>query len=83
MTRLYCRCRRGERLVALVSWGPTTFVGAVRQDGLVAPRAFDRPMNGEKFRAWVEQFVVPELKPGDSSSSIMSSHRVAGVRTAI
>ena len=68
MTRLYGRRPRGERLVAPVPWGhwkTTTFIGALRQDGLVAPCAFDGPMNGEKFRAWVEQFLVPELKPGD------------------
>jgi hypothetical protein len=68
MTRLYGRCPRGERLVAPVPWGhwkTTTFLGALRQDGLVAPCAFDGPINGEKFRAWVEQFLVPELREGD------------------
>jgi transposase len=87
MTRLYGRCLRGERLVAPVPWGhwkTTTFVGALRQDGLVAPCAFDGPMNGEKFRAWVEQFLVPELKPGDIVIlDNLSSHKVEGVRTAI
>ena len=87
MTRLYGRCLRGERLVAPVPWGhwkTTTFVGALRQDGLVAPCAFDGPMNGEKFRAWVEQFLVPELKPGDIVIlDNLSSYKVEGVRTAI
>jgi transposase len=87
MTRLYGRCLRGERLVAPVPWGhwkTTTFIGALRQDGLVAPCAFDGPMNGEKFRAWVEQFLVPELKPGDIVIlDNLSSHKVEGVRTAI
>jgi hypothetical protein len=36
-----------------------------RADGLVAPCPFDGPTNGEKFRAWVEPFLVFELKPGD------------------
>jgi transposase len=87
MTRLYGRCPRGERLVSPVPWGhwkTTTFIGALRQNGLVAPCAFDRPINGEKFRAWVEQFLVPELKPGDIVVlDNLSSHKVAGVRTAI
>ena len=40
-------------------------------------------MNGEKFRAWVEQFLVPELKPGDIVIlDNLSSHKVEGVRTA-
>lgn len=87
MTRLYGRCPRGERLVAPVPWGhwkTTTFVGALRQGGLVAPCAFDGPINGEKFRAWIEQFLVPELKPGDIVIlDNLSSHKVEGVRTAI
>ena len=87
MTRLYGRCPRGERLVAPVPWGhwkTTTFIGALRQDGLVAPCAFDGPINGEKFRAWVEQFLVPELKPGDIVIlDNLPSHKVEGVRAAI
>jgi transposase len=87
MTRLYGRCPRGERLVAPVPWGhwnTTTFVGALRHDGLVAPCAFDGPMNGKKFRAWVEQFLVPELRKGDIVIlDNLSSHKVEGVRTAI
>jgi transposase len=87
MTRLYGRCPRGERLVAPVPWGhwkTTTFVGALRQGGLVAPCAFDGPVNGGKFRAWVEQFLVPELKSGDIVvMDNLSSHKVEGVRTAI
>ena len=87
MTRLYGRCPRGGRLVSPVPWGhwkTTTVIGALRQNGLVAPCAFDGPINGEKFRAWVEQFLVPELKPGDIVVlDNLSSHKVAGVRTAI
>ena len=87
MTRLYGRCPRGERLVAPVPWGhwkTTTFIGALRQDGLGAPCAFDGPINGEKFRAWVEQFLVPELKPGDIVIlDNLPSHKVEGVRAAI
>jgi transposase len=87
MTRLYGRCPRGERLVAPVPWGhwkTTTFLGALRQDGLVAPCAFDGPINGETFRAWIEQFLAPELKPGDIVIlDNLPSHKVEGVRTAI
>jgi transposase len=87
MTRLYGRCPRGERLVSPVPWGhrkATTFVGALRQDGLVAPCAFDGPMNGERFRAWVERCLVPELRADDIVVlDNLSSHNVAGVRAAI
>ena len=87
MTRLYGRCARGQRLVCAVPhghWKTTTFVGALRHDGLTAPCVFDGPMNGETFRAWVEQFLVPTLKPGDIVvMDNLASHKVVGVRQAI
>jgi transposase len=65
-------------------WKTTTFVGALRQDGLVAPCAFDGSINGEKFRAWIEQFLVPELRAGDLVIlDNLPSHKVKGVRAPI
>ena len=44
----------------------------------------DGPMDGESFRANVQQFVVPILKPGDIVvTDNLASHKVAGVREAI
>ena len=60
MTRRYGRARRGCRLVAAVPhghWKTTTFVGALRCDGLTAPLVIDGALNGELFLA-----VVVELK---------------------
>jgi transposase len=87
MTRLYGRCARGKRLVCTVPhghWKTTTFVGALRQDGMTAPCVFDGPMNGETFLAWVEQFLVPTLRRSDIVvMDNLSSHKVKGVREAI
>ena len=87
MTRLYGRCPRGERLVSYVPfghWKTTTFVGALRHDQITAPCVFDGPMNGETFRAWVEQFLAPTLREGDIVvMDNLSSHKVAGVKAAI
>ena len=87
MTRLYGRCARGKRLVCAVPhghWKTTTFIGALRHDGLAAPCVFDGPINGELFLAWVEQFLVPTLRPGDTVvMDNLSSHKVKGVREAI
>jgi hypothetical protein len=33
--------------------------------GIVAPTIIDGAMDGKMFRAYVEQVLVPELKPGD------------------
>ena len=34
-------------------------------DGIEAPCVFDGPINDERFRAYVEQFLVRTLRPGD------------------
>jgi transposase len=45
---------------------------------------FDGPINGEKFRAYVEQILVPTLAPGDLVvMDNLASHKVAGVCQAI
>jgi transposase len=87
MTRQRGRCRRGERLVAAVPhghWKTSTFVAALRTTGFTAPLVLDGAMNGEAFRAYVEQFLAPTLTPGDIViMDNLSSHKVAGVREAI
>jgi transposase len=87
MVRVRGRARRGERLIDRTPhghWKTSTFVGALRHDGLIAPGVFDGAINGELFLAWVEQVLVPDLRPGDLVvMDNLSSHKVAGVRTAI
>ena len=87
MTRLRGRARRGERLIGAVPhghWKTSTFIGALRCDGLTAPGVFDGAINGELFVAYIEQVLVPTLKPGDVViMDNLRSHKVAGVREAI
>lgn len=42
-----------------------TFLAALRSDRITAPCVFDGPINGESFKAYVEQILVPTLAPGD------------------
>ena len=59
-------------------------VCALDAQGLLAPLVLDGPLNGTAFVAWVEQFLVPELRAGDIVlMDNLSSHKVAGVRPAI
>jgi transposase len=87
MTRRYGRAKRGQRLVAAVPhghWKTTTFVGALRCDGLTAPLVIDGAINGELFVAYVEQVLVPTLKPGDVViMDNLKVHKMAAVRQAI
>ena len=62
----------------------TTFVAGLRNTGMVAPMVLDSPINGEIFQAYVDQVLVPELRPGDIVvMDNLGSHKGAGVRAAI
>jgi transposase len=68
MARTHGRCPKGQRLVMDVPhghWKTTTFVAALRCDGLVAPVVADGAMDGELFTAYVKQQLVPSLRRGD------------------
>jgi transposase len=87
MTRLHGRAPVGQRLIEAVPcghWMTTTFVGALRSDGLMAPLVVDGAMTGAIFRAWVEQQLAPALRPGDIVvMDNLPAHKVAGVRAAL
>ncbi len=87
MTRLRGRCLRGKRLVSYAPrghWKMTTYVAALRCDRVTAPLVLDGPMNTQAFLAYIEQFVLPTLSPGDIvSMDNLSSHKSAAVRTLI
>lgn len=87
MTRTYGRSAIGTRVIQKVPngrWETTTFVGALRSTGFIAPLTVDGPINGVIFLAWVKQHLVPELKKGDIVvMDNLSSHKVTGVREAI
>jgi transposase len=87
MTRTYGRSLIGTRLIERVPsgrWKTTTFLGALRANGFIAPLTIDGAINGSLFLAWVEQHLCPALRPGDVVvMDNLSSHKVAGVRNAI
>jgi transposase len=85
MTRTHGRAPVGQRVVGSVPhghWKTTTFVAALRSDGLVAPMVLDGAMNGDVFVAYVEQVLVPTLRSGDVvvMDNLSSHKRVAAVR---
>lgn len=65
-------------------WSTLTFLAALRCNAITAPCVFDGPINGESFLRYVEQFLVPTLKPGDIViMDNLGSHKGEAVRTAI
>lgn len=87
MARLRGRAPRGERCRAAVPhghWKTTTFTAGLRLGGMVAPMVLDGAMNGDAFRAYVEQVLVPELNKGDVViMDNLPAHKVSGIRTMI
>jgi putative transposase len=87
MTPTHGRSPRGARLVDRVPhgrWRTLTFLAALRCDRLTAPCVFDGPINGSSFQAYVAQFLVPTLKPGDIVVlDNLGSHKCQAVRRTI
>jgi transposase len=80
-------CTRGRRLIAKVPhghWQTLTFLAALRCDRIDAPCVIDGPINGESFRAYVEQILLPTLAPGDIViMDNLGSHKGRAIRDAI
>jgi len=67
MTPRYGRAPRGERVVGTVprNHGPnTTLVAALGLDGVLAAMTVEGAMDRRAFDAFVDQVLVPRLKPG-------------------
>ncbi len=78
---------RGRRLIGKAPhgrWRTQTFLASLRCDRIEAPCVFDGPINGQSFQAYVEQILLPTLKPGDVViMDNLSSHKGRAVRKAI
>ena len=87
MDRLTGRAPPGERVVAKVPqghWRMTTLVAGIRSDGVVAPFALEGAMDGLTFESYVEQILVPCLRPGDIVVlDRLAAHRGRAVAKAV
>jgi len=87
MAARYGWAPRGQRLLDKMPfghWQTTTFVAGLRHDRIVAPLVIPCPMNGAIFKAYVIQFLVRELAPGDIVvMDNLSSHKGDAIREAI
>ena len=87
MTRLRGRAPRGRRLVDKTPhghWQTTTLIAALGIEGMQCSTVVDGAVNGDVFEAFVEQVLIPQLKPGDIVvMDNLSSHKRARVRERI
>jgi len=77
----------GQRLQGKVPyghWKTMTFLAALRHDRLTAPWLIDGPIDGQSFLQYVEEVLVPTLKPGDIVIlDNLGSHKGKAIRQAI
>jgi transposase len=87
LLRRYGRSPRGTRLhdhTPCSHWETQTVIAALRLEGVSAPAVFDGPIDAVSFRAYVEQVLVPTLRPGDVVVlDNLAVHKQPEVRTAI
>ena len=87
LLRRYGRCPRGLRLrdyTPCGHWQTHTVIAALRVDGVHAPAVFDGPLDNPTFLAYVEQVLVPTLRPGDVVVlDNLAMHKQPAVQAAI
>lgn len=87
MARSRARAIRGERAEGHVpkNWGDSvTLCAGIGLRGVVAPLYLHGSMTGEYFEAYVEQFLVPELRADDIVvMDNLSVHKMVAVRALI
>lgn len=87
MARRYGRAPRGERCRLLVPQGhskTTTVTAALRTTGLCALDLADGATNGQRFRDYVANRLVPVLRPGDTVIlDNLQAHKVSGIRERV
>jgi putative transposase len=78
---------QGRRIKAKVPygrWKTTTFLAALRHDRIEAPWLLEGPIDGQTFQIYVEQVLVPTLRPGDIViMDNLGSHKGKTVRRLI
>lgn len=87
MTRRYGRARRNHRAydAAPVNYGKTTtIVSSIRLDGSAVALPMSGAMNAERFRDYINNYLVPALHPGDIVvMDNLSTHKVSGIKEAV
>jgi transposase len=83
-TPAVCAARASRITRRAVSGRRTPIVAALRPTELTATAVFDGPIDTDTFRAYVEQVLVPTLRPGDVVVlDNLAAHKQPEVRVAI
>lgn len=87
MARAYAWAPRGQRAYATKPRNrghAVTRIGAMGVNGLVATMTVTGGTDGDVFRSYVDQVLVPQLRPGQVVlMDNLKAHKVPGIRAAI
>ena len=87
LLRRYARSPQGTRIAdhtPCSHWHTHTVVAALRSTEMAATAVFDGPIDTATFRAYIEQVLVPALRPGDVVVlDNLAAHKQPEVRLAI
>lgn len=87
MTRDVARSEKGKKSFCLRPFykgRKMTLIGAISIEGVVAKRGIEGSMKGKDFKEFLEQDLVPKLKPGDVVfMDNLSIHKMEGVKELI
>jgi transposase len=87
MTRRYGRAPRGQRVIEAIpqNYGANvTMLAALGSHGVEAVMTIDGATDAEVFHVYVEQVLLPTLRPGDIVlMDNLRAHKVAGIREAV
>lgn len=87
LTRTRGRAPRGVRLVEAIPrthGGNRTLLAAIGVDGVTALLVLPRALDGDLFRQWVMEWLVPALRPGQIvGQDNLSVHKDARAQAAI
>jgi transposase len=80
MARLYGRCPVGQRCLGAVPhghWRSSTFIAALRHEGIAAPFLVEGAVDAEVFTVYLEQVLCPQLREGDTLIlDNLSTHKI-------
>ena len=83
MARHHGRCLMGQRCLSAIPhghWQSSTFIAALRHDGIEAPFLIEGPVDAEVFTAYLEQVLCPQLREGDTLIlDNLSTHKIQNV----
>lgn len=83
MTRLYARAPKGERIIDYtpdMRFESTSILSSVRLSGDCVPLVFEGALNGDIFKAYIKELLVPSLKASDIViMDNLTSHKVSGI----